>query len=232
MTYIVKTHGSIISTYIAENGREIKSIKFYNKETKEVIAFTNQGWLTETNPYGSDMRLNGFLVKGEIKNYNASANIEKKMSLGENFTVNVAKEYHFDEPACELYVAIDNESVKVLRNEKQQELISTCYDKIQATTYFYNVVELEIQEDTDKRTSVSFKNNIDSREEDCTQENEILNKTCETIKELGIYIDKSDVGKILNKFNLVQKDNSLQEQIAKRVQQEHSDEKYDKIIAY
>ena len=78
------------------------------------------------------------------------------MSLGENFTINVPKQYNFDEPACELYVVIDNESVKLLKDEKQQELMTTVYDNIKTTTHFYRVAEIEVQEDTDKRTSVSL----------------------------------------------------------------------------
>ena len=234
MTYIGKRINSIISTYIAPNGREIRNIKFYNKDTQEVIANTNErGWLTETNPYGSDMRVDGFCIKGEVKSYNANVDIKKKMSLGENFTVNVQKKYNFDEPQCELYVVIDNKNAKLLKDERQQELMTTVYDNISTNTYFYRVVEIEVEEAMKgKRISVSFKNNIGNRQEDTTKENAELDKVYEVIKELGIYVDKSDVGKILNKFNLVQRDETLQDQITKRVQETYPNEKYDKIINY
>ena len=233
MTYIGKRINSIISTYIAPNGREIKSIKFYNKDTQEVVAYTNrQGWLTETNPYGSDIRLDGFIVKGEIKSYNANADVKKKMSLGENFTINIQKDYNFDEPACELYVLIDNENVKVLRDENTQEFMSTAYDTIQATTYFYKEVDIEVEGMKGERTSVSFKNNTGKREEDTTKENAELEKAYKVIEELGIYVNKSDVGKILNKFKLVKREETLQDKITKRVQQANPTEKYNKIINY
>ena len=234
MTYIGKRINLGVSTYIAPNGRKIRNIKFYNKDTQEVIADTNErGWLTETNPYGSDMRVDGFCIKGEVKSYNANVDIKKKMSLGENFTVNVQKKYNFDEPACELYVVVDNENVKLLKDERQQEIMTTVYDEVQTTTHFYRVVEIEVEEAMKgKRISVSFKNNVGNRQEDTTKEQDLLDKTYEAIKELGIYVNKSDVGKILNKFNLVQRSETLQEQITKRVQETYPNEKYDKIINY
>ena len=229
--YIGKRPNSIISTYICNNGREIKNINFYKKETQEIIA-SCRGWLTKTNSYNSDIRLNGFYIKGDVKNYNANADIRKKMALGENFTVNVQKQYHFDDPACDLYIVIDEDNIRILEDEKQQELITHVSSGVSATTYFYRIVKIEVQGNTDTRTSITCKNNIGEREENTLEENKMLDDIYETAKSLGIYIEKADVGKILNKFNLIQREKSLQETIGERIQKEHSNEKFDKVINY
>ena len=230
-TFISKRYNSFISTYIAGNGREINNINFYNKETGEIVAH-NRGWLNGSDDYHDRERLDGFYVYGEVKNYNAGTGVEKKMKLGGNFTVNIGKKSSYDEPQCDLYVEIDNETVKLVKQFDYQELLVGTYNEITAGTYFYKRTEIEVEVGLEQRTSVYFNNMVGERKEDTTKEQAELDKTYETFRELGIYVEKSDVAKILNQFKFVQRDNSLSDEITSRIQAEHSSEEYGKIMKY
>ena len=226
-TFISKRYNSIISTYYANNGRAINNINFYNKETGEIVAY-NRSWLNGSDDYHDRERLDGFYVYGEVKSYNA----EKKMKLGGNFTVNIGKKSSYDEPQCDLYVEIDNKTVKLVKQFDYQELLVGTYNEITAETYFYKRTEIEVEVGLEQRTSVYFNNMVGERKEDTTKEQAELDKTYETFRELGIYVNKSDVAKILNQFKFVQRDNSLGDEITSRVQAEHSSEEYGKIMKY
>ena len=230
-TFISKRYGSIISTYYAKNGRAINNINFYNKETGEIVAH-NRGWLNGSDDYYDRNRLDCFYVYGEVKSYNAGTDVEKKMKLGGNFTVNIGKKSSYDEPQCDLYVEIDNKTVKLVKQFDYQELSINTFNEITAGTYFYKRTEIEVEVGLEQRTSVYFNNMVGERKEDTTKEQAELDKTYETFRELGIYVDKSDVAKILNRFKFVQRDNSLGDEITNRVQAEHSSEEYGKIMKY
>ncbi len=226
-TFICRRYGSLLSTYMAGNGRYVNEINFYNKETGEIVAH-NRGWLNGSDDYHDRERLDGFYVYGEVKSYNAGTNVKKKMELGGNFTVNIGKKSSFDEPQCDLYVEIDGETVKLVKQFDYQELFVCTYNEITAETYFYKRTEIEVEIGLEQRTSVYFNNMIGERKEDTTKEQAELDKTYETFRELEIYVSKSDVAKILNKFKFVQRDNSLGDEITSRVQAEHSSEEYEK----
>lgn len=216
-TYIGRQRGFISTYYI--HGREIKNIHFYTKNEGVKIS-TNRGWLNGENISYSDCnRVDGFYVKGEVTSHNKTLDINKRMLKGGNFTVNIDKQFSCDDKQCELYVEIDGEVTKLLNIEEETEINVYDHD-LSAYKLIWKKACLEI---TTTKEGLTCKSYIKSLGENIKQDTSKYTKEIDKLKEVlqtnHVYLsNESDLIKIYNLFNLVQRDKALTETIKEKLE--------------
>lgn len=227
VTRIGRKEGSICSTYVLN--REINTISFYTKQDGVIIT-TNSGWLCfENKSYNDYNRLDKFFVNGEVSTHNANTDIEKRMKKGGNFTINIPKETYDFEPKCNLYIEIDNNYVKLVDVSNYQELYISEFS-FDCTTRFYKRAILQIctsLKDFPLCMGTTYiQQQVNKRVEDTQDVKENLDRMEQILRDNHVFMEKSTIAQLLNRFDLVLKSETVTETLTKIIKMEHADEVY------
>ena len=171
-------------------------------------------------------------ITKELKFYKANFNIEK--ANGYHFTVNNAKKSSYDDPSCDLYLYVssdeDTEADFKFVSSKEYRDLNGYSSNFTATLMHFNHVVIKALHggkcralDPKEVENIYINDHTHNEKIDLEKESKLLDDTYEVIKELGIYIDKKEVGKILNAFELVKRDKTLLEQGLEHIK---ADERY------
>lgn len=226
-----RTNSFIRSWYIPEIKRAVNRILFYNENG--IIASSNSSWLS-SNPEYRDVGMydiKSVEVKKKVNHHNANYNLEKAMANKCHFTLNSTKKSVYDDPACDLYLYVSGEDDKeadfILNNTTiHKELITFSYEfSAQVQTWKRAEIGLKclaISSNTDRPKAV-YTQNIENRE-DTKYENylEELDKIYEEFRKKSVYVEKKDVARILNSFELIPRKETLLQQATKELKEKEN----------
>ena len=214
---------SFVRTYfIEEIGRSVNRIHFYNDNG--VIATSDRAWLS-ANPEFRDVSLfdiQDIRITKELKTHKANYNLEKAMADKCHFVINKVKQNSYDDLCCDLYLYVSSDEdteadFKFVSSKEYRDLNGYSSD-FTATLMHFNHVTIKALHggkcralDPKEVEYIYINDHTHNEKIELEKESKLLDDTYEVIKELGIYIDKKEVGKILNIFKLVQRDKTLLE---------------------
>lgn len=201
----VKSQGCI-STYGLNNGYEVDRIIFYLKAEQEPLATTACGWLESngTNPHNgrriTEIQIKPYTIHKHTDN---EETIKKYMSKGGNFVITHGMN-QFKEKKATLYIEVDNTNVKMEGGD-----ITEVYDE---SVYSLRVTKRLLSETI--LNIAGTKVNVFEYVHEITEPvNKEHIKEVETVKELlketGIYLENSDINKLVNAFKLEKREKTF-----------------------
>ena len=226
-----RANSFIRSWYIPEINRAVNNIVFYNENG--ILAKTNYSWLT-SNPEYNDVGMydiKSIEVKKKVNHHNANYNLEKAMANKCHFTLNITKKSSYDDPSCDLYLYVSEEDDKeadfILNNTTiHKELITFSYEfSAQVQTWKRAEIELKclaISSNTDRPKAVYVQSIEDRENLGYTNYEKELDKIYEEFRKKSVYVEKKDVARILNSFELIPRKETLLQQATKELKEKEN----------
>jgi hypothetical protein len=221
---------SFIRTYfIEEIGRSVDRIHFYNDNG--IIATSDRAWLSAC-PEFRDVSLydiQDIRISKELKTHKANYNLEKAMANKCHFVINNTKKSNWDDLSCDLYLYVSSDEdteadFKFISSEEYRDL-NGYSNNFTATLMHFNHVVIKALHggkcralDPKEVENIYINDHTHNEKIELEKENKLLEDTYKVIEKLGIYINKDEVGKILNAFELVQRNETLLEQGLKHIE--------------
>ena len=215
---------SFVRTYfIEEINREVSRIHFYNDNG--IIATSDRAWLS-ANPEFRDVSLfdiQDIKITKELKTHKANYNLEKATADKCHFTINNVKKSNWDDPSCDLYLYVSSDEdteadFKFVSSKEYRDLNGYSRD-FTATLMHFNHVTIKALHggkcralDPKEVENIYINDHTHNEKIELEKEGKLLDEACDIISSLGIYMDKAEIGKILNAFELVKRDKTLLEQ--------------------
>lgn len=201
----VKSQGCI-STYGLNNGYEVDHIVFYLKAEQEPFAQTACGWLESkgTNPCNgtriTEIQIKPYTIHRHTDN---EETIKKYMAKGGNFVITHGMN-KYNEKKATLYIEVDNDTVKMDGGD-----ITEVYDE---SVYSLRVTKRLLSETILNIAGVQV--NVFEYVHEITEPvNKEHIKEVEAVKELlkeaGIYLENSDINKLVNAFKLEKREKTF-----------------------
>lgn len=201
----VKSQGCI-STYGLNNGYEVDHIVFYLKAEQEPFAKTACGWLESkgTNPCNgtriTEIQIKPYTVHRHTDN---EETIKKYMAKGGNFVITHGMN-QYNEKKATLYIEVDNTNVKMEGGD-----ITEVYDE--------NIYSLRVTKRLLSETILNIAGTKVNVFEYVHEITEPINKehikeveaVKELLKEAGIYLENSDINKLVNAFKLEKREKTF-----------------------
>ena len=235
------TIGKVTNTFIRtwqmlDIAREISNIAFY--DDNGIITQSRSGWLESKFDNAGYYDIQAVVLSLELKHHNSGYNLEKAMKNKCHFTINNKKEYSFDEPSCTLYLYVNGVDFELVSKEKYQRLFTYSAD-LSYSIQPYNFTTIKAMHGVIIRGCVEkdTKIKVACYERTCERitlskekDTELLNKTIAEFKDLGIYLKESDIGKILDNYNLTKKETSTIDSLIPSIEAKHG--KFAEILKY
>ena len=235
------TIGKVTNTFIRtwqmlDIAREISNIAFY--DDNGIITQSRSGWLESKFDNAGYYDIQAVVLSLELKHHNNGYNLEKAMKNKCHFTINNKKEYSFDEPSCTLYLYVNGVDFELVSKEKYQRLFTYSAD-LSYSIQPYNFTTIKAMHGVIIRGCVEkdTKIKVACYERTCERitlskekDTELLNKTIAEFKDLGIYLKESDIGKILDNYNLTKKETSTIDSLIPSIEAKHG--KFAEILKY
>lgn len=237
-TYSIgKVTGSFIRTWqMLDIAREIKNIAFY--DDNGIITQSRSGHLESKFENSGYYDIQAVVLSLELKHHNNGYNLEKAMKNKCHFTINNKKEYSFDNPSCTLYLYVNNVDFELVSKEEYQRLFTYSAD-LSYSIQPYNFTTIKaihgaIQHSVYSKESIirvaCYENSTDKIQLSKENDKELLNKTIEEFKKLGIYLKESEIGKILDNYKLTKKETSTIDKLIPSIEAKHG--KFAEILKY
>ena len=235
------TIGKVTNTFIRtwqmlDIAREISNIAYY--DDNGIITQSRSGWLESKFDNAGYYDIQAVVLSLELKHHNNGYNLEKAMKNKCHFTINNKKEYSFDEPSCTLYLYVNGVDFELVSKEKYQRLFTYSAD-LSYSIQPYNFTTIKAMHGVIIRGCVEkdTKIKVACYERTCERitlskekDTELLNKTIAEFKDLGIYLKESDIGKILDNYNLTKKETSTIDSLIPSIEAKHG--KFAEILKY
>ena len=221
----------IRSWYIPEIKRAVNKIFFYNENG--IIASSNSSWLS-SNPEYNDIGIydvKSIEVKKKVNHHNANYNLDKAMANKCHFTLNITKKSSYDDPSCDLYLYISGEDDKeadfILNNVNiHKELLTFSYNfTAQVQTWKRAEIGLKclaVTSNTNRPKAVYVQSIEDRENLKYIKYEEELDKLCEEFRKKSVYVDKQDIARILNSFELIPRKETLLQQATKELKEKEN----------
>ena len=201
----VKSQGCI-STYGLNNGYEVDHIVFYLKAEQEPFAKTACGWLESngTNPYNgtriTEIQIKPYTIHKHTDN---EETIKKYMSKGGNFVITHGMN-QFKEKKATLYIEVDNDTVKMEGGDITEVYTESDY-KLTVTKRLLSETILNIA-----GTKVNVFEYVHEITEPINKEHiKEVEAVKELLQEAGIYLENSDINKLVNAFKLEKREKTF-----------------------
>lgn len=201
----VKSQGCI-STYGLNNGYEVDHVVFYLKAEQESFAKTASGWLEAngTNPHNgrriTEIQIKPYTIHKHTDN---EETIKKYMSKGGNFVITHGMN-KYKEKTATLYIEVDNTNVKMeggdIKEVYDESVYSLRVTKRLLSETILNIagVKVNVFEYVHEITEPISKEHIKEVE-----------TVKEVLKEAGIYLENSDINKLVNAFKLEKREKTF-----------------------
>lgn len=237
-TYTVGSiSGSFIRTWqMLDIGREIKNIVFYNDNG--IITTSRSGWLESKFENSGYYDIQGVILSLEMKHHNNGYNLEKAMKNKCHFTINNKKEYNFDDPSCTLYLYVNGVDFELVNKVEYQRLFTYSADlSFSIQPYNYTTIKPMngiikrgcIEENTEIKVAC-YEQTSEKVQLQTETDKELLNKTIEEFKKLGIYLKENEIGKILDNYTLTPKKVSTVDSLIPQIEAKYG--KFEEILKY
>ena len=201
----VKSQGCI-STYGLNNGYEVDHIVFYLKAEQEPFAKTACGWLEAngTNPYNgtriTEIQIKPYTIHKHTDN---EETIKKYMAKGGNFVITHGMN-EFKEKKATLYIEVDNTNVKMEGGDITEVYTESDY-KLTVTKRLLSETILNIA-----GTKVNVFEYVHEITEPVNKEHiKEVEAVKELLQEAGIYLENSDINKLVNAFKLEKREKTF-----------------------
>ena len=201
----VKSQGCI-STYGLNNGYGVDHIVFYLKAEQEPFAKTASGWLEAngTTPHNgtriTEIQIKPYTIHKHTDN---EETIKKYMSKGGNFVITHGMN-KYKEKTATLYIEVDNTNVKMEGGDITEVYNESVYNltvtKRLLSETILNIagVKVNVFEYVHEITEPINKEYIKEVE-----------RMKEVLKEAGIYLENTDVNKLVNAFKLEKREKTF-----------------------
>lgn len=201
----VKSQGCI-STYLLNNGYEVDHIVFYLKAEQEPFAKTACGWLeaTGTTPHNgtriTEIQIKPYTIHKHTDN---EETIKKYMSKGGNFVITHGMNQYKEKKAT-LYIEVDNTNVKMEGGDITDVYNESVYN-LTVTKRLLSETILNIA-----GVKVNVFEYVHEITEPVNKEyTEEVERMKEVLKEAGIYLENTDINKLVNAFKLEKREKTF-----------------------